>query len=130
MGDRTWVEIKVPIQDLKKFLEITGLEGDCVETHDRHAYIFVEDANYALENELELASQAGCVFIGSHGAGDDYPQCVFACLGAGEYVTAISFDSYPIVRVCEDGNFFPHDLSCASNYWRIYHQVRHVFNHG
>ena len=29
MGDRTWVEIKVPIQDLKKFLEITGLEGDC-----------------------------------------------------------------------------------------------------
>jgi hypothetical protein len=102
MGDRTYCELKVRTQDVKKALDILGhAKRSHVVTHNDEIAVFgFEEVNYgSLDEEIRDALvQAGIPFNWSWGTGADY--------GAGE--TYCRFTEDGAVR-CID--LFEHDIN-------------------
>lgn len=79
MGDRCYMSVRVRADQIKLFCEASGLcEPDAFELDDSTADAELEEVNYGGYDGLVEAAQQGVVFVGNHGAGDEYGPGRFA----------------------------------------------------
>ena len=79
MGDRCSMSVRVRADQIELFCEASGLcEPDDFELDGNTADAELEEVNYGGYNGLVEAAQQGVVFVGNHGAGDEYGPGRFA----------------------------------------------------
>lgn len=79
MGDRCNMTVRVRTDQIELFCKASGLcEPDFFEVDDNTADVEIEEVNYGGYKELLEAAQQGVVFVGNHGAGDEYGPGRFA----------------------------------------------------
>ena len=112
MGDRCWMEVTVPREDQHDKVEALEL------FEQEHQGTFsAGEVNYGGDKELRALVAAGIEFYGYHGAGDNYPEEVFASDPSEEHgwVAAQGDGEEPRVRIRADG-FDQGDLDTAKRY--------------
>ena len=118
MGDRCYLQVTVHPSDVDKFCEIAGLDPDDFTDSPGDPYTSqVEEANYALHDELNEAAAEGCRFTGWHTSGDDYPGMEFVGY-AGDYLDCAAVASVGlVVRFdAETGEAYPHSIADARRF--------------
>jgi hypothetical protein len=119
MGDRCVVSLTCREQDVAKF-EALGFERDewSYDKDGLGVYMIGEEMNYAATTELETLAQEGVPFYGSHGAGGEYTENIFAAAN-GESVWVEHLNYLPAVAVNRDGTIDPSYLEYAHIYFRL-----------
>ncbi len=139
MGDRTWVNLKCRKSDLHEVKEIIDgpppawLKGgdDGTDPFDEitdEAPDWIDgqiyEGNYALFTELEELHEAGIPFVGSSGSGGDYGPAVFACDGKTFRHLGASWNGFPFVEICGNGDMRPEGImQSIREYYLILNQA-------
>ena len=100
MGDRCSFEITFLASDLEKVTKEIG-SPNYEETVRTGVLRWEQDeVNYANYEEMQALARQGVVFIGSHGAGHEYPEGVFVGL-EGQYLELLAVMGRPVLFLDE-----------------------------
>jgi len=102
VGDRCWLEVNLRESDLNRLGRIFGAPPfDEIDESESHVTGFIGEINYGGLREREEMAQAKIPFHGSHGAGGEYPECVFASFD-GKMTAVPSIERMPVITVNEE----------------------------
>jgi hypothetical protein len=117
MGDRCYLEVIVAECDIKLFAKIV-LDGDLLIANVDDNMLYVEEANYALWDELREAARHGCCFYGYHGDGANYGSSAFAAMDGKMADGITDHDGHPVVRCSKNGPV-QEDIDEVMEYYRL-----------
>lgn len=114
MGDRCYLQITT---DEQYAGVIESAIGQDYHDDDGDGWVYtVEEANYALNDELEAACKAGAIFYGWHSDGSEYPACRFASDGEEFTYIACNVEQYISIEMQPDGTLRDADVVEARNF--------------
>lgn len=83
----------------------------------------IDEVNYGAHTEREGWGEKGLVFYGSHGAGGDYGEYVFAAYD-GMHIDCPASEGSPTVMVQDDGEIRSDEIRHAKQYLETYRKAR------
>jgi len=119
MGDKCNMSVRVRIDQIEKFCEVTRLcNPDYFEPDPdgKTADAEIEEVNYGGVTQLQAAARAGIVFTGNHGSGSEYGPGRFVSNGRRYDELACGYDGELLVPATEDGRILDHELRNLRHY--------------
>ena len=122
MGDRCYLTITFRKEDRKKVIEqMEGFDEEDDSNNNTTITATMYEANYGMDTERTNLANENVAFHGSHGAGGEYTEAIFASCGE-EYADTYAMDGFPAVKVRE-GGVDQGDLEEAKKYYRVIKKV-------